>query len=78
VRTAASGATCYGAQPGEERAHGDRIGGAGVQVADVGGEEIEKAQLAFSPASAINRGTIAPLGRADGMMIASGATIASD
>jgi hypothetical protein len=30
--------------PGKKRVHGDRVGGAGVWVADVGGEEIEKAQ----------------------------------
>ena len=33
-----------GVEPGEERAHGDGVGGAGVGVADVGGEEIEKPQ----------------------------------
>jgi hypothetical protein len=33
-----------GVEPGEERAHGDGVGGAGVGVANVGGEEIEKAQ----------------------------------
>ena len=33
-----------GVEPGEERAHGDGVGGAGVRVADVGGEEIEKPQ----------------------------------
>jgi hypothetical protein len=31
-------------EPGEERAHGDGVGGAGVGVADVGGEEIEEPQ----------------------------------
>ena len=33
-----------GVEPGEERAHGDGISRAGVRVADVGGEEIEKPQ----------------------------------
>jgi hypothetical protein len=34
----------FGVEPGEERANGDRIGGAGVRVANVGGEEIHKPQ----------------------------------
>ena len=33
-----------GVEPSEKRAHGDRIGGAGVRDADVGGEEVEKPQ----------------------------------
>ena len=31
-------------EPGKKRADGDRVGGAGVRVADVGGEEIEEPQ----------------------------------
>ena len=44
MRTAASGATCLESKPGEERAHRDGVGGAGVRVEEVGGKEIEKAQ----------------------------------
>ncbi len=31
-------------EPGEERARGDRVGGAGVRIADVRGEEIQEPQ----------------------------------
>jgi hypothetical protein len=38
-----------GVEPGEERAHRDRVGGAGVRVANVGGEEVEQAQARVFP-----------------------------
>ena len=45
ARPPPSGATLFVVEPGEERAHGDGVGRAGVRVADVGGEEIEEPQL---------------------------------
>ena len=44
MRTAASGATRLASSQAKNAAHCDRISGAGVRVADVGGEEIEEAQ----------------------------------
>jgi hypothetical protein len=64
-------------EPGEERAHGDRVGGARVRVADVGGEEVEKPQARVLAGVGDQPGTSAPLGRAAGRMIGSGGTTAS-
>jgi hypothetical protein len=47
----------FGVEPGEERADGDGEGGAGVGGVDVGMKKSRNRRLAFSPASAISRGT---------------------
>ena len=55
-----------GVEPGEKRAHRDGVGGAGVRVADVGGEEVEKPQAAAftsdpTASASINSSNLIPM-----------------